>query len=554
MYSIKYKTTFILTLVLTLVFSCKDLDEMNINPNGVDPADGHPNLLMATVMTELGQTVVNLGFGDIGGVMQHTQRDGWSSGHNDYDWASEGQSWSSYYGILRTNDEMLNKAEELGLDFHKGIGLVMRAYTFGLITDLWGDAPYTSSLKGELGGEANLKPVYDDQRDIYLGILADLEEANSLLSGSQADYSDIIPAQDVYYDGNVAKWRKFANSLALRYFMRISNKEEGLARAGIEKIMSDQANYPIITSAEDDATMAYIGGAAFDSWPNNTVFDRTTTGGYNRTKVCSTLIEALQALNDPRIGVYADKIEIPLVIEPGWEDDRDEIIGNERHIAQNIADDYEQNWGEPINLDPEYIGLPPSSPAGGAYNLNPDLAQGTLNPHCSQLNSMYKESSGPLLRARMMSASEVHFILAEAALKGWSVGADSKTYYDGAIKASFDTWGLSGMYDSYISGAASHDGTLEQLIQQKWIASWTAAAESWFDYRRTGFPALQTGPNAMRQAIPLRFYYMLDEINLNPTNVRAAIDKLENTGFTSPDPSNSAWSRSWILKGTGLPY
>ena len=554
MYRIKFKTSFILTLVLTLVFSCKDLDEMNINPNGVDPADGHPNLLMATVMTELGQTVVNLGFGNIAGVMQHTQKDGWSSEHNDYDWVSEGQSWGSYYGILRTNDEMLSKAEELGLDFHKGIGLVMRAYTFGLITDLWGDAPYSSSLKGELGGEANLKPVYDDQREIYLGILADLEEANSLLSGDQGDYSDIIPAQDVYYDGNVAKWRKFANSLALRYFMRISNKEEGLARAGIEKIISDPANYPIIISAEDDATMAYIGASTSDSWPTNTVFDRTTTSEYNRIKMCSTLIDTLLSWNDPRIHVYADKIETPLVIEPGWEDGRDEIIGNERHIAQNIADDYEQNWGVPVNLNPEYIGLPTSSPTGGTYNLNPELAQGTLNPHCSQLNSRYKETSGPLLRARLLSASEVLFILSEAALKGWSVGADAKTYYESAIRASFDTWGIGGEFNNYIAGAASHDGTLEQLIQQKWIASWTAAAEAWFDYRRTGFPELQTGSTAMRQAIPLRFYYMLDEINLNPTNVRAAIDKLENTGFTSPDPSNSAWSRSWILKGTGLPY
>ena len=554
MHSIKYKTPFILTLIVTLVFSCKDLDEMNINPNGVDPADGHPNLLMATVMTDLGQTVVNLGFGDIGGVMQHTQRDGWSSGHNDYDWVSEGQSWGDYYGILRTNDEMLNKAEELGLDFHKGVGLVMRAYTFGLITDLWGDAPYSNALKGEQGGAANLKPMYDDQRDIYLGILADLEEANSLLSGDQADYTDIIPAQDVYYNGNVANWRKFANSLALRYFMRISNKEEAIARAGIEKIMSDQANYPIITSADDDATMGYIGASTNDSWPNNTVFDQTTTSGYNRTKVCSTLIERLQALGDPRIGKYADKIEIALVIEPDWEDDRDEIIGNERHIAQNIADDYKQNWGDSLNLDPEYVGLPPSSPAGGAYNLNPDLAQGTLNPHCSQLNSMYKDAAGPLLRARLMSASEVHFILSEAALKGWSVGADAKTYYDEGIKASFETWEVSDDYDAYLAGPASHNGTLEQLIEQKWIASWTAAAEAWFDYRRTGLPDLQAGPAAMRQAIPLRFYYMLDEINLNPTNVRAAIDKLEVTDFTSPDPNNSAWSRSWILKGTGLPY
>ena len=159
-----------------------------------------------------------------------------------------------------------------------------------------------------------------------------------------------------------------------------------------------------------------------------------------------------------------------------------------------------------------------------------------------------------MLKARMMSASEVHFILSEAALKGWSAGADAKTYYEWGIRASLDTWDLSNEYDDYIAGDASHDGTLKQLIEQKWIASWTAAAESWFDYRRTGLPELETGVEAVRQAIPLRFYYMLDELNLNPINTRAAIDKLETTGFAAPDPNNSAWSRSWLLKGTGFPY
>ncbi|MCG8308384.1 MAG: SusD/RagB family nutrient-binding outer membrane lipoprotein [Cytophagales bacterium] len=550
----KNKVTIVLATVVALVFSCKDLDELNINPNGVDPADGHPNLLMATVMTGVAQTVVELGYGDIAGVVQHTQKDGWSGGHNDYDWVSGGQSWSGYYGILRTNDEMLKKAEEMELDFHKGVGLVMRAYTFGLIADLWGDAPYTNALKGEEGGEENLKPVYDDQRDIYMGILADLEQANTLLSGTQDSYSDIIPAQDVFYAGDVSKWRKFANSLALRYFMRISNKEEAIAKAGIEKIAGDLANYPIITSTDDDVMMDYIGASTYDSWPNNTVFDRSTSGGYNRVKLCSTLIEKLQSLDDPRIAVYADKIEIPLVLEPDWEDDRDEIIDGKRHVAQNIVDDYEANWGVPVNFDQEYIGLPPSSPTGGTYNLNPDLAQGTLNPHCSQLNSMYKETAGPLLQARVMAASEILFILSEAALKGWSVGNDSKAYYEAAVQASFETWGVADEYDAYIAGAAAHDGTLEQLIEQKWIANWTTASEAWFDYRRTGLPDLETGPSARRQAIPLRFYYMLEEIQLNPDNVNAAIEKLEATSFTSPDPKNSAWSRPWLIQGTNKPW
>lgn len=533
-----------------LAFSCMNLEELNINPNGVDPASGHPNLLLATVQTQLGKNVVGLGFGDLAGVVQHTQKDGWSSGHNDYDWASQGQSWTPYFEALRTNDEMIRKSEELDLQHHKALGLILKSYLFGMIADLWGDAPFSQALQGEKGDEASLKPVYDSQRAIYMGILADLETANELLIGSGAS----IPAtQDVYYQGDIMKWRKFANSLSLRYLMRISNKEAAVSKAGIEKIVANPGQYPIILSASEDTRMNYIGATPENSWPSNTVFDKSTSGNYNRIKVAETLVEALKRLQDPRIAVYAERIQIPLVVEPTWADDRDEIINGVRHVAQNIADDYETNWGEELNTAPDYIGLPTSSPAGGAYNLNPDLAQGTLNPHCSQLHPMYKEAVGELLQARLMSASEVHFILSEAALKGWAVG-DQQEHYEAAIKASLESWKIGGSYDAYIAAGGKYNGTLEQLIEQKWISSWTAASEAWFDYRRTGLPKLETGPYAKRQAIPLRFYYMQDEILLNTTNVNNAIDELEQSSYAAPDPKNSAWSKTWLLQGTGLPY
>ncbi len=553
MKTLKYKNLGIFLTSSLLVFSCMNLEELNINPNGVDPASGHPNLLLATVQTQLGKNVVELGFGNLAGVMQHTQKDGWSSGHNDYDWASQGQSWSPYYEALRTNDELLNKAEQLDLPHHKALGLILKSYLFGMIADLWGDAPYSQALKGEQGGEANLKPLYDSQRDIYLGLLADLETANALLTGSAGSGGAIPATQDVYYQGNILKWRKFANSLSLRYLMRISNKEAAISKAGIEKIYANPGQYPIILSTDDDTRMSYIGAAPDNSWPSNTVYDKSTSGNYNRIKVCSTLIDALKRLGDPRIAVYAERIQIPLVVEPEWPDDRDEIIDGVRHVAQNIADDYEANWGEELNLSTDYVGLPPSSPAGGAYNLNPDLAQGTLNPHCSQLNPMYMEATGALIQSRLMSASEVHFILAEAALKGWAVG-DQKTHYEAAVKASLDSWRIGALYDDYITGGGAYDGTLEQLIEQKWISSWTAASEAWFDYRRTGLPQLGTGPYAKRQAIPLRFYYMQDEILLNTVHVNDAIEDLEQTTFAAPDPKNSAWSKTWLLQGTGFPY
>ena len=550
MFTVKNRFIIISILILTFGVSCHDLDELNINPNGVDPETADLNLLMATIETEVGQTVVGLGFGDIAGVMQHTQKDGWSGGHNDYDWDNQSGSWSGYYGILRNNDEFYQKAVDGDFQFHQGVALVMKSYAFGLIADLWGDAPYSEALLAEQGPEY-FKPAFDSQKDIYMGIFADLETANTLLSQNQSAYTNINAAQDVLYNGDVTKWRKFANSLALRYYMRLSAKEPGTAEEGIKKITGDPAKYPLITSASDDATISYIGNSPSDSWPSNTVFDTSPSGSYMRIKLCSTLVEVLEGFNDPRLGVWANKIETPLVLVPGTGIDM--IVDGERNISQDIVDDYEASWGVGVDYDPEYVGIPPSVFAASQYNLNPNLDQGVFNPHASQLNDIYKATSGPLLLMRIMSAAEVNLILSEAALYGWAPGTP-EDHYAAGIKQSMNAWGVGAAFDDYITGAPY--AGLESIIQQKWIASWSAAAESWFDYRRTGLPALQTGESAKRAALPLRFYYQFDnEISLNTVNADAAIEKLEPTAFKGSDVSNnSAWSKSWLLAGTGKPY
>ncbi|MEN8187355.1 MAG: SusD/RagB family nutrient-binding outer membrane lipoprotein [Bacteroidota bacterium] len=549
MYKIKNWIIILMSVIFTFAISCEDLEEININPNGVDPEVADLNLLMPTIIISVGKNVVNLGAGNLAGVMQHTQRDGWSGSYNDYDWDNHNHDWSGYYGILRNNDEFYKKALKGGYEFHQGVALVMKSYTFGMITDLWGDAPYSQALKGEEGPEY-FKPVFDDQKDIYLGILADLESANTLLSKDIGSYTNINPSQDVLFGGDILKWRQFANSLALRYYMRLSNKEPGIAEEGIRRITSDSGSYPLITTGLDDANIEYIGTTPLDSWPYNTVFETSPSGNYMRTKMCSTFVDALQDLNDPRLGIWANKIEIPLVLVEG--SDIDEIIDGKRHVSQDVVDEYEEAWGVGVDYDQEYVGIPPSVFAAPQYNLNPNLDQGVYNPHASQLNDIYKETSGSLLMMRLMSAAEVNFILSEAALYGWSSGSPEE-YYAVGIQQSLNSWGVGDSFADYI-GEVPYSG-LESIIEQKWIASWTAAAESWFDYRRTGLPELETGESAKREVLPLRFYYYYREIDLNTANVNAAIDKLEPTQYKGNDVSNnSAWSKMWLLQGTGYPY
>jgi len=184
---------------------------------------------------------------------------------------------------------------------------------------------------------------------------------------------------------------------------------------------------------------------------------------------------------------------------------------------------------------------------------NDNISQGTVNPHASHLNERYSKTTDPLVLMRLISAAEINLILAEAAFRGWIAGNPADYYADG-VRESFKAWGVEGEFDSYI-GNVPYDG-LESIIEQKWIAHWTTAHEAWFDWRRTGLPALQTGPAAVRPVLPVRWYYhTTGEIDKNKANAEAAIERLEATSYQGTDQSkNSAWSKMWLLQGTGKPW
>lgn len=551
---LKNKNSIILALTLLFGFmmSCKDLDELNINPNGVDPANADLNFLLPTTIVSLGQTVYGIGFGTCSGIMQHTQQTGWQGGYNNYDWTNTSHSWDNYYIILMNNEEYLQKALEGQYEFHEGVARVLKAYLFGLITDLWGDAPYKDALKADLGGEY-LKPAFDLQKDIYLSIIADLDTANTLLSKNVASYGNIDSKQDVLYHGDPGKWRKFANSLALRYYMRLQAKEAAIAQQGISKIAGDPATYPLITVAADDAAFGFIGTASENSNPLNTKYDTAPDGAYMRVKMASTLVNALQKYGDPRLAIWANKIEIPLVLVPGTGIDR--IVNGKREVSQDKVSDFETTNSMTVDFDPEYAGVPISHSRVQIFNMNnANPAQGTKNPYASHLNDRYKLTADPLVKMRLMSAAEVNLILAEAASRGWITGAGAAAYYAAGVRESFNAWGVGGQFDAYIA-RAPYNG-LESIIEQKWMASWTAAQEAWFDWRRTALPVLTTGPSAVRPVLPLRWYYHADdEIAKNKVNADAAIARLEATSYLGTDQSNnSAWSKMWVLQGTGKPY
>lgn len=518
--------------------SCKDLTELNINPNGVDIEKANANLILTTVLTQAGVAYNDLGYGDAAGVMQHTQKDAWFGGHNNYDWDPE--DWGGYYNMLRNNEAVYEKAVANDLKFHQGVALVMKAFLFGQITDLWGDAPYVNALKGDEGEPENLMPVYDSQEVIYQGILDDLAEASNLLSGSPDSYREIFPSADVIYGGNPAKWRKFANSLRLRYLMRISNKKD----VGSE-FASIAQNQPIFQSNDDNAYLNFTGSSEATAWPSNAIFDGGSGSNYRRIHPAATLVEVMRERNDPRMAIWFKPVEIPTAASTDYPDNT--IVDGVRYFTPESIAEFK------LNTNPDYVGLPTQLTIPSGYNLNPTPGQTSQTQFSSYLHERYATAGGPLLNARLMSYAEVKFLLAEAAQKGW-ISSGAEGHYNEAIRASLAEWTVGDQADEYLAQEeVAYDGTLEQLITQKWIASWTAAQEAWFDYRRTGYPELETGELTPRRALPIRFMYGSNELNYNQQNVEEAIDRLTLSPF-SQDEKNSPWSKIWVVAGTGKPY
>ena len=559
---IKKITILFLLIPTLLVVSCdSNLVEINENPNGIEPNLADPNLLMSTVMTGLATSTTSRGYaGDTGNAAQYTQQDSWSD--NRYDWAT-GSIWSTNYSLLRTNKIANEQAVALDLNFHEGVTLILKSMLFGNLTDYYGDIPYTDALNGNsLEGE---KPTYNTQEDVYKGIIADLENASNLLEGTNFDNVDAN--QDLFYAGDASKWQKLANSLALRYYMRLSEKLPSYAQDGIIKSLTK----PLISSIDDELVLNYIGGVSSQSWPDTGQFG--SASAFYRIKPCTTMTDKLKELNDPRIAIWFAPVETPTKVVPANEIPGGEDIAEQNGVRYINKETLESNGyaiytsdtyaadieaGKVlIDTSSVYVGLPVavSNADPYTYNLNTEGSRGGTNKYVSRINEVFnqKEDGGNLLKSRLFSFAEISFLKAEAAVRGWT--SDAEANYLKGIKASLEVWGVSSDYSNYITNTkVAFDGSLEQIMQQKWIANMFNGDEAYLDWRRTGFPDLKAGPLAREDVMPLRFVYPSDEINNNSENNSVGAASLEETPYSSTDSNDSPYAKPWILQGVNLPW
>jgi len=465
-------------MFMSMILGCTgDFEEINTNPNS--PVTTQPELILPRVQRDMMNTLVAETWSIGNTVVQHTAKNQFVN-EDRYLWGELNSIWNEVYDNMRDINNILILAEENDLPNYRGVALILRSWMFSLATDAYGDIPYAEALNGK---EGIFFPTYDTQESIYDGILSDLEEANGLLNGASNISGDLI------YGGNVENWRKLANSLRIRYLMRISDRRD--VSAALISIVDNPDQYPLFTGNDDHAVYTYQSEA-----PNQFPLFTYRIGSFNEFRASKTLTDRLIATNDPRLFIFVRPT-------PATE------------ATPNTSDD-------------QYVGIPNGMADVEAltYNGGPEF-QSRVGP------LFFEQANTPLgiqiAKGVIMTYAELQFLLAEAAEKAL-ISGDAATFYLNGINASFEFYGITPEPAYFSQGEIAYTGSEEELLEkigtQKWISLYFQGLEGWFNWKRTGYPKLIPAvDNQNNNMIPVRFIYPIIEQSLNSENRAAAVSR-----------------------------
>lgn len=356
-------------------------------------------------------------------------------------------------------------------------------------------------------GSSEQTVLYDTEEDLYNTFFSELDEIQSTFNANKG--YEGLKAFDASYNGEISSWIKVTNSLRLRLAMRLAKVAPTLAKTEGEKAIAEPGGL-ISTNVDDFYISLY--GAQFHP--------AVIAYSYLDTRMSATMESVLVGYKDNRIASY---------FEPA--------------------------------LDPALYSDHPDWPYKGIRNGALLVAKDLRLPY-SNINENFETVN----KRRLFTASEVQFLLAEAALRGWEGAGSAQLHYEEGVKASFEEWGASGVDDYLLNDSdtpldyndpkaegdindfksridltvkwddtATNEVKLERIMTQKWIAGYMNSVETWVDHRRTGYPKLpynyKNDSNSTWGVIAdddfiKRMPFVQDERENNPQGVSDATKKL----------------------------
>ena len=470
--------TYIFLLPLMLLTACTDdFQDINTNPNA--PVDVQASLLLRKVLFDYGEQMSYEGFvaGNLLGQYFTAIDFNLFDRHSLTEPQFGGNPWDFLYRNLRDNEIILNKAQTNPNEaIYEGPALIMKAYMTAALTDIYGNVPYSEAL---LGKDGNVTPAYDNQEEIYTAENGILDLLDQAILAIQNYEGNAVLEGDIFYNGELNAWIKFANSLKIKALMRISSRV-----AVANALQEVYAAADFITVNAENAVFEFTA-----TQPNNFRMANLRDGDFNLFIMSETMQEILENLDDPRRAIF---------FRP---------TGNDSGIYRGLLN-------------------------------GPDASQTSISVADYSLSGTIFRETTNLLDANFMTAWETYFLLAEAAEKGL-ITANAQELYETGVALAFEYWMTDLPANYLVDGAAAYGqngaNPIEQILTQKWLANIINGYEGWMEYRRTGFPQLKTIAASLNDdLIPVRMPYPTDEAALNADNYASAAAATQGNSVNAP--------------------
>lgn len=541
----KYIT--IITMACALFFaSCSDeyMENMNTDPSKAATIDPNAQLTTAQLQTYGDLSMMEI-YRNYHYAFTQQLMGCWNTtnygGRHTLDNNEMSRIWTSFYTQSLKNiiDAQYRTAEDAEKVNINSVLRIYRVYLMSIITDTYGDAPFSEAGLGFLEGKFN--PKYDKQEDIYNAFFLELEDAVNKIDPTKDKVTG-----DLIYAGDVTKWQQLANSLRLRFAMRISNVNPTKAQTEFENALA--ANGGVITDASSDALIKYMtiafsfGQEAYSDYRGNSLSQLLfgNDPANNPSYLCSTFFNQLYNSGDPRT-FKISRCYYDGLMSATSPDNRVDITQEmiEKGIDFSPRDPGAYSWepwptGYDSDICAELAVNNPSVTATMAREVEPKLANNFL------------KSDNPGV---VMTSAEVKLLMAEATVKKWNVGsALAEDLYKQGVRAAMDfltdnygcTATTDAEFDTFIQdkGAFGHTDNqkLEAINTQAWILHFTNPAECWANVRRSGYPKLKSPAEygfgqylTGGTEIPVRLCYPVLESSYNKKSYNEAIERMGGT-------------------------
>lgn len=525
---IKMKKTFLYIGLVVFAFQTgctKKFEEINTDPTQSSPASFNSDYFLSSSQAGYinaitgynGAILFQSGWVQIfasttsGAANYYSNMDKYVPSGNTNDYAA--RVWrENYKAAGRANEIIRNLSGNADKVNVVSAATVMKVLCIQSITDLYGDCPYSQALQGADGISL---PIYDKQQDVYKAMLSDLDAALSKFDASKAKPSaDIFP-----YAGDVAKWKKFGYSLMLRLAMRLTKVDAATAKNYAEKAAAGGT----FASVADDA---YIKGDDANGYRSENSRSLITAADYYQVRWSKTLIDYLKSTSDPRVSAIAEVPQAGLAANQN-----SSLAGDNTYSAQaGLPSGWDLNGGTTdISNSPGY--------PGGTGSGNDFTPIGKYSrPRTSVYGSLYSPQF-------ILTYAETELLLAEAAVRGWSVGGTAITHYRNGVSAALQSLTVFGANATISAATAdayalanpldvtSTNASLKMINEQYWATTGILLnfVEAWNNWRRSGYPALTpvvyTG-NFSNGTIPRRQLYPTEEATSNGANYKTGVSSL----------------------------